>query len=136
VENKTKRRSVGDFGEEVACMFLMKQGFRIIERNYWKPWGEIDIVAWNGGVFRFVEVKTGKVTHETGNSVSRETNIGISRPEEHVTHEKLARLNRAVQTYLAERGVSPEAPYQIDVVSVVLNLKDKTAKVDLIENVT
>lgn len=116
-------------------MFLMKQGFRIIGRNYWKPWGEIDIVARKDGTLRFIEVKASKVTHETGNNVSRETNIGVSRPEEHVTNEKLARLSRAIQTYLAERGVSPETPYQIDVVSVVLNLKDKTAKVDFIENV-
>jgi len=135
VTRVTEKRKTGDFGEELACMFLVKQGFTVVERNYWKPWGEIDIIARKSGFLRFVEVKTGIVSGETGNMVSRETHLGNFRPEEHVTHEKLARLNRAIQTYLVERGVSPKITYQMDVVSVRMNLKDKTAHIDFIENV-
>lgn len=135
VTRVTKKRKTGDFGEGLACMFLVKRGFVVVERNYWKPWGEIDVIARKGRSLRFVEVKTGTVTHETGNIVSRETYLGDFRPEEHVTHEKLAKLNRAIQTYLVERRVSPKIAYQIDVISVRMNLKDRTAKVDFIENV-
>jgi putative endonuclease len=108
----------------------MKRGFKILERNYLRKWGEIDIVARKGKDIRFVEVKS--VTHETDDIVSRETYI---KAEEHVTREKLERLARAIQTYLADRKVPRETKFQLDVVTVKLNLKDKTARIGIIENV-
>ena len=42
---KTAKQKVGEIGENVACRFFVKQNFTIIERNYWKKWGEIDIIA-------------------------------------------------------------------------------------------
>ena len=42
---KTAKRQIGDQGEEVACKYLVGKGYRVLERNYLKPWGEIDIVA-------------------------------------------------------------------------------------------
>lgn len=129
---------IGKIGEDLAVRFLMKHGFKVIERNYWKKWGELDIVAQKKKRIHFVEVKC--VSCETKEfKVSRETfNQGLTsmiRPEEHVTREKLSRLSRAIQTYLIERKVSQETPYQLDVVTVRLNLKDKTAKIGFIQNV-
>lgn len=127
-----KTSEIGKIGEDLACRFLMKQGFRIIERNYLRKWGELDVVAQAGLRIHFVEVKC--VSWETGtDTVSRETNQ--IRPEDHVTREKLKRLSRAIQTYLADRKVPRETPFQLDVVTVKLNLKDKTARLGKIENV-
>src|SRR5260370_14551882 len=39
------RSQLGDTGEEVACKYLQNKGFSVLERNYLRPWGEIDIVA-------------------------------------------------------------------------------------------
>jgi Holliday junction resolvase-like predicted endonuclease len=73
---------VGKIGEDTAARFLVKQGFMIVERNYWKKYGEIDIVAKKKGVIHFVEVKTvscelnkSYLKYEAGKSrdVSRET---------------------------------------------------------------
>ena len=55
----TEKRRLGDLGENIACSFLEKRGFEIIERNYLRKWGEIDIVTKKGGVVRFIEVKSG-----------------------------------------------------------------------------
>src|SRR3989338_4950572 len=62
LNNRTDKRVLGDMGENVACMFMMKHGFEIIERNYLRKGGEIDIVAKKNGGIRFIEVKS--VKHE------------------------------------------------------------------------
>ena len=43
MNSKTQKQKIGDIGEELASRFLVKQGFRVIERNYRKTFGEIDI---------------------------------------------------------------------------------------------
>ena len=53
----TQRKEVGRIGEGIATQFLERKGFRVVARNYRKPWGEIDIIAEKGGIVRFVEVK-------------------------------------------------------------------------------
>ncbi len=61
--SKTDKQKIGDWGEEQACSFLVKEGYQIIERNYkvtldWVR-GEIDIITKDpDGVLSFVEVKT------------------------------------------------------------------------------
>ena len=55
---KTKKREFGDIGEDIVCKFLLRKGYKIIERNYLKPWGEIDIIAENDKSLVFVEVKS------------------------------------------------------------------------------
>ena len=41
----SKSQKIGQIGENVASKYLVKHGFSIVERNYTKKWGEIDIVA-------------------------------------------------------------------------------------------
>ena len=50
-------QKVGSLGEELTVKFLVKRGYRILDRNYWRPWGELDIVAEKKGRIHFVEVK-------------------------------------------------------------------------------
>lgn len=54
---KSKTSRTGALGEEIAARFLERKGFRVAERNYRKPWGEIDIIAEKAGIVRFIEVK-------------------------------------------------------------------------------
>ena len=74
---KTPKRQIGDTGEEVACKYLEARGFKVLERNYLRKWGEIDIIAEKAKRLYFVEVK----------SVSRELlgpnragGLGVTRP--------------------------------------------------------
>ena len=53
-----KHNETGVKGEEVATKYLEKKGFLIVNRNYRKKWGELDIVAEKEGIVHFVEVKT------------------------------------------------------------------------------
>lgn len=122
------RADIGAFGEKIASEFLEKKGFRIIEKNYRKPWGEIDIVAKKGDVMRFVEVKT--VSREMGTGVSREPSY---EPEEMVHAFKLDKLSRVVETYMSANKL--EMDYQIDVVTVLLDSKRRVARCRLYEQV-
>jgi len=128
--NKASHNEVGRIGEETACMFLMKRGFSIVEQNYWKKWGEIDIIAKNKGKLHFIEVKT--VSRENVRDVSRET-IDEYRPEENIHQKKLERLSRTIQTYLLEKDYEDE--WQFDVVAVFLDIKNREAKCRYIEDI-
>ncbi len=103
------------------CKYLENKGYFVRERNYWKPWGEIDIIAEKANSISFVEVK----------SVSRE-NI---RPEENMHPAKLKRLHRVVQTYLLDRKVPESKKWQIDLACVFLDFSTKRARVEMLENI-
>ena len=82
-------------GEDIACQFLEQKGFHILDRNYRKPWGEIDIIAEKSNQVRFVEVKA--VSREARRDISREMDY---RPEEMVHVRKLKKLARTVRDNL------------------------------------
>lgn len=131
--NKTEKRRLGDLGESIACDFLTRRGFEVIERHYLKKWGELDIVAKKGGLMRFIEVKSvsGLVSSETA-----PLRHGVSegyRPEDNMHPWKLKRLSRAIQTYLLERDIDED--WQLDLITVRIDEKSRRARVELIENV-
>jgi putative endonuclease len=111
---KSRTSRTGALGEDVACTFLLRKGFRILEKNYRRPWGEIDIIAEKGGVVRFVEVKTFSGDLEI---LSRESNT--YRPEELIHAAKLKKVVRTAQLYMANGHDDRE--YQIDAVAVILD---------------
>ena len=120
------RKEVGRMGEEVASKFLESKDFRIIARNYRKPWGEIDIIAEKGGVVRFVEVKA--VSRESLPDVSREIDY---RPEEMVDRRKLRKLARTAALYMEVKKDKRE--FQIDVVGVIMVMATRKARCRLFE---
>lgn len=101
----SKTQKTGEIGEERACMFLVKQGFSVIERNVANKFGEIDIVAKKGDTFHFFEVKTGK-------------RGGFINPAENLTKEKLRKLFISVAHYCLLKGITK---YKIQGVLVVLD---------------
>ncbi|HUJ79517.1 MAG TPA: YraN family protein [Nitrospiria bacterium] len=83
----------GRESEGEAARHLQRAGYRIVARNYRTPFGEIDLVAYDGAMLAFVEVKA-----------RRSERFGA--PHEAVTAEKRRRLTRAALAYLAR--VRPE----------------------------
>ncbi len=133
---KTAKRQTGDTGEEVACRYLEQKGFRVVERNYLRKWGEIDIIAEKGQKLRFIEVKTVSREASLGEG-SRVTLAGEAsfRPEDNVHPAKIKRLHRAIQTYLLERKVPEDKEWQLDVACVYLDFSTRKARVEMLENV-
>jgi putative endonuclease len=132
---KTPKRALGDIGEGVACKYLQNKGFSVVERNYLKPWGEIDVIAEKAEKLYFIEVKS--VSREASDwqkaGVTRESDT--YRPEENVHPAKLKRLHRAVQTYLLDHKVPDDREWQIDVACVYLDFSTHRAHVEVLENV-
>lgn len=110
----------------------MKRGYTVVETNYLKTFGEIDIVArrWGTDRLHFIEVKS--VSCEmVGNTVSRET----IRPEENMHAYKISRFSKAIEMYLVERKISHETSFQVDLVTVRIDYKRRVGRVEMMENV-
>jgi len=125
---KTEKRKIGDLGEKLAAIWLQKQGYIIIARNYLKKWGELDIVACKEKVLHFVEVKSVKRLHGEGVSDER------YEAEENVHHWKLKRLYRVIDIFL-ENYQLEDAEWQLDVAVVELDDERREGKVRIIEDV-
>jgi putative endonuclease len=100
------RQSLGKRGEELACAELEKRGYHIVDRRFRTRCGELDIVARDGVVLVFVEVKA-----RSG------SNFGT--PLESVTWQKQQRLSRMAASYLWVKRLSHDIAYRFDVVSIL-----------------
>lgn len=127
----SEKQKIGEIGENVACKFLLKKGFSILERNYTKKWGEIDIVAAKIGKLYFIEVKA--VTRDFY-FVSQGT-LDEYKPEDNMHPWKLKRLSRTIQTYLISKKISEEMEWQVDLLVIFLDLKDKKAKIKVVNDI-
>lgn len=131
MNSKTQKQILGRLGEDIACKYLKRKGFLIIDRNYLKRCGEIDIIAKNKDIIHFIEVK----------SVSREINSKIVssetgyRPEDNLHSWKLERLTKTIRLYLIENNVSDETNWQFDVITVYIDEKRHISRVFMLENV-
>lgn len=96
--HKSHTSQTGAQGEAIACIFLQRKGFRVVEKNYRKPWGEIDIIAEKGKIVRFVEVKALSGDLEV---LSRESN-GYQ-PEQQIHPDKLRKIVRTAQLYMESK---------------------------------
>lgn len=113
--------STGRIGEDVAARFLLRKGYEILELNYRKFHGEIDIIAKDLNEIVFVEVKT--VTRESLNTVTRETYL----PEDNMHKSKIKTVSRTAELYLIEKMLNNE--WRIDFIAVELEHSSNKAKV-------
>lgn len=129
----TEKKKIGNLGESVACKFLRNKGFSIVNRNYLKKWGEIDIISRKMDKLHFVEVKT--VSRENIKNISHETSEHDEyRAEDNIHPKKLKRISRILQTYLLKNNIE-DIDWQFDVIIVYLDIKNKEAKINYIEDI-
>ena len=95
----------GRLGERIACRFLLRQGFDVLARRYKGRWGEIDIIAFEGPMLVFIEVKTRK---------SRD----FGDPSEFVDWEKQQNLKMVAADFISRNDLG-NYTYRFDIVTVV-----------------
>ena len=112
----TKKREIGNFGEDSAVKYLRRKHYRILERNYVTGKLELDIIARKGKEIVFVEVKTRSVE-------SLDSDMPYGRPSDAVNLEKRRNTVNAAYAYMRQNPCNLNM--RVDVIEVYL---DKNAK--------
>ena len=100
------KQPFGQQGEQLAAQYLRARGYCVLAANWHCRVGEIDIIARQGSMLVFVEVRT-------RHAVQTDTAL------ESISDRKRARLIRAVHVYLAEHGLE-EAVWRLDVIAIAV----------------
>jgi putative endonuclease len=103
-----ERKALGNLGEDAAVRFLEEKGYKILERNFRRPYGELDIVALAPDeMLVFVEVKTMKP--------------GILKPEDQMTVAKRRKFARAASLYAGahQELISDKKGWRLDLVALI-----------------
>ena len=95
---------LGKWGEDLAADYLQRKGYTIIERDWKSGRRDLDIIAQDGNVIVFVEVKTRR-------------NRLYGEPEESVDYHKLQNLQQAISHYVKFKHIRQEIRF--DIISIV-----------------
>ncbi len=101
------RKALGFRGEDLAVKYLKKRGFKVIERNYHCPLGEIDLIAREGDTLVFVEIKA-------------RSSSAFGLPQDAVDRFKQEKLMLVARAYMAARHLKEDIPARFDVVAIHL----------------
>ena len=113
---RARHLRLGRLGENLACRMLTELGLDVLERNYRTKAGEIDIVARDGAVLCFIEVKT------------RHRRVD-SRPADAVDATRRKRLQNAANKYRDALPDEFSAYYRFDIVEVIFE-KTRLAQIN------
>lgn len=98
------QRAVGREAEDRAAAFLLEKGYSLITRRFTAKGGEVDLIALDGDILVFVEVKA-----RSGRG---------GKPEEAIDHRKAKRFATAAQIYLAQMEEKPDRAIRFDLVAI------------------
>ena len=116
----TQKSQIGNLGEDLACEYLVKKKYKIIDRNFRQKWGELDIIAKAPDkTLVFVEVKT--MTDNGDNGLQ---------PENQLTQAKLEKLKRTASLYAGhfQNLINDKKGWRIDLIAIDLNLASGLTK--------
>lgn len=108
--SKNKHLKTGNYGEKLACEYLKKKKFSIIEKNYRFKRAEIDIIAADGHLILFVEVKT-------------RSRVDFGYPEEVVSQKKADLIHMIAEHYVEKNAVSHDIRFDIIAVHLGSEIK-------------
>lgn len=121
----SKTRLFGDIGEREAENFLLKSGYRIVDRNYRiKNLGEIDLVGDKDGKLFFFEVKTRDAVHESNFPIQYSIN-----------NKKKRNLKRICHLYATAKRLPVDQEWQVDAIFVNVDFRLNSYQIEHLENI-
>jgi len=113
-----KKKVIGNLGEKLAVNFLKKHKHKILSKNFYSRFGEVDIISLDKKTKElvFVEVKT-------------RTSVNYSWPENAVNQNKKLKLAKTAKKYLQEHKIDIKTNYRFDIISIELNYGSRRAKI-------
>ena len=114
-------RAEGTWGEAEVANYLRRRGYTLLAHGFHCRFGEIDLIAWDGDVLCFVEVKT-------------RSNTDMGLPREYVTPAKQRRLKKTALYYLCEKQL--DCPARFDVAEVYADspYSRENVRIEYLEN--
>lgn len=100
-------RELGRYGEDAALRYLEQRGYRLIERNFYCRYGELDLIMQQGRQLVFVEVKA-------------RTSSRFGYPEDAVNAQKLRRLRQSIAVYLEQGRALRNDGLRLDAIAIDL----------------
>lgn len=126
------RRELGSRGEDQAALHLQRLGFRLLARNVRTRFGEIDLIAFDGKVLVFAEVKTRR-HHNRGTGQPHHA-ADVPHPLESLKPRQRARLRRLASAWLANTDDRPRAQtIRFDAIGVVLDQAQRLLSLEHLE---
>ncbi|MBI5044235.1 MAG: YraN family protein [Nitrospirae bacterium] len=112
------KQILGEKGEDIAAAFLKKEGYKIVEQNYRTPFGEIDIIAYDGQMLAFIEVKARK-------------NPTFAVPQLAVNKKKQQHIVKSAMSYISSKRIKDRG-LRFDVIAI--SIFDDTKNIELFKN--
>jgi len=97
----------GNLGEDLACLYLTKNGYNILERNLTFKFGEVDVVAIKDNILTFIEVKS-------------RSSLNFGLPSEAVDFKKVTKITKVEKAYISNTSLYYNE-VSFDVIEVYLN---------------
>lgn len=119
------KETVGKLGENLACAYLRKKSYFILERNYREKFDEIDIIAKDkNNVLVFIEVKT----------MILNKNL---KPEDNFTKQKSKRIQRACTLFAVKHSklIHQKRGWRIDLIAITIDKNNNCFEINHYENV-
>lgn len=105
------KQAFGEASEKKAAEYLRQQGYRILSLNYRTKLGEIDIIARDGAVICFVEVKS-------------RSSFAFGHPKDAVDSRKQRKISQCALLYLKENNIY-EKSCRFDILSIIQECPDR-----------
>ncbi len=115
-----KSKELGIIGEDIACHYLIKKGYHILQRNMKNRIGEIDVVAQKDDLIIFVEVKTRQ-------------SLDYGLPLEAINAKKQHKIRNTAISYLKYKGLLDKVNVRFDCISIISQYD--SYKIDHLENI-
>jgi len=114
------KKDIGTLGENIAEDYLLKNGYKILCKNFYCKIGEIDLICQYEDIICIIEVKS-------------RYNTKFGSPSESINYRKQKKIIKSSQYYLLKNGLT-KSNVRFDVIEVLLNYKNTCFRINHIKN--